>query len=312
MNSDLQHAASRLPRGFLRSWSLKLVRAVLAIVAWRLKPIKGVSVSVHHLVGTPATVRVLRQEGVKGACPVLLWIHGGGYVMVKACMDDEFCARLMAETGVAVVSVDYRLAPEHPWPAALDDCTAALDFLEQEGPAIGLDPSRLVIGGASAGGGLAAALVLRMVDTGRKLPVLQLLSYPMIDDRTTLRHQNLDVRLWDETSNRLAWRAYLGCEPGSVGVTDLMAPARRTHLKGIPPTWIGVGTEDLFHDEDVRYAQALTAAGVPCALEVVEGAFHGFDGVFPDSAPSQRYLAAQCAAITQALNGSAMPGGQSC
>jgi acetyl esterase/lipase len=177
----------------------------------------------------------------------------------------------------------------------------------REGPSLGLDPSRLVIGGQSAGGGLAAALVLRMADTGHSPALLQLLSYPMLDDRTTQRQQNLDVRMWDETSNLRGWRAYLGREPGGAGITDLMAPARRVQMSGLPPAWIGVGTEDLFHDEDVGYAQRLQAAGVPCTLDVVDGAFHGFDSGLPDLPVSQRFFAAQCTAIRQALGAVAQP-----
>lgn len=301
MHPELIRAASRMPRGVLRAWSLKPLRAVTALMAWRSKPIPGVSASVHSLPGTRATVRVLRTESTSGMRPVLLWVHGGGYVLGTASQDDVFCSRLMAATGVSVVSVNYRLAPEHPWPAALDDCTAALDFLESEGPSLGLDISRLVVGGQSAGGGLAAALVLRMFDSGRSPALLQLLSSPMLDDRTTGRRQQLDVRMWDEASNLRGWRAYLGRQPGSEDISDWMAPARRVQMSGLPPAWVGVGTEDLFHDEDVDYAQRLKADGVPCALEVVEGAFHGFDSSCPDLPVSQAFFASQCRAIRQAL-----------
>lgn len=294
-----------MPRGVLRAWSLAPLRALVAFLAWKSKPIPGIAVSVHPLPGTTATVRVLRPGSTAGIRPVLLWLHGGGYVLGNALQDDAYCARVMAVTGVSVVSVNYRLAPEHPWPAALDDCTEALDFLVREGPSLGLDALRLVIGGQSAGGGLAAALVLRMADAGRQPALLQLLSAPMLDDRTTQRQQQLDVRMWDERSNLRGWRAYLGREPGGADITDLMAPARRTDLGGLPSAWIGVGTEDLFHDEDVAYAGRLQMAGVRCALDVVEGAFHGFDTALPDAPVSQKFFAAQCAAIRQALGDTA-------
>jgi acetyl esterase/lipase len=308
LHPELRKAAARMPRGVLRAWTLKPLRALTAFLVWKRKPIPGVTITMHPLPGPTARVRVMRPAAASGVQPVLLWVHGGGYVLGTAAQDDAFCARLMAATGVSVVSVDYRLAPEHPWPAALDDCTAALDFLEREGRALGLDGSRLIIGGQSAGGGLAAALVLRMADTGRQAALLQLLSYPMIDDRTTQRQQSLDVRMWDETSNLRGWRAYLGRAPGGHDMTDLMAPARRAHLGGLPPAWIGVGTEDLFHDEDVTYAQRLQAAGVPCSLEVVPGAFHGFDSALPEATVSQKFFAAQCTAVRQALAALARPG----
>jgi acetyl esterase/lipase len=157
-----------------------------------------------------------------------------------------------------------------------------------------VDASRLAIGGASAGGGLAAALALLTRDRGEISLTAQLLVYPMLDDRTVYR-KGLDkpgLRLWNQSSNKFGWSAYLGNADRSVAV-----PARREDLSGLPPAWLGVGTFDLFHDEDLAYAERLKAAGVPCEVEVVPGAFHGFDGIVPKARVSQSFFNSQCALL---------------
>jgi acetyl esterase/lipase len=174
-----------------------------------------------------------------------------------------------------VVSVDYRLATEHPFPAAHEDSLRALRWLHGDAEALAVDPTRIGVSGESAGGGLAAGLVQRAVDEG--VPVcFQHLLYPMLDDRTVPRAEAEGGwnAVWTPTSNRFGWTSYLGHEPGLPAPLPYAVPARRTSLEGMPPTWIGVGTADLFHDEDVAYAEALRAAGVACALHVVPGMFH--------------------------------------
>jgi acetyl esterase/lipase len=154
----------------------------------------------------------------------------------------------------------------------------------------------VAIGWASAGGGLAAALALLARDRAELTPVLQLLAYPMLDDRSGAEPNNPNYRLWSPKSNRFGWAAYLGDADPQVAV-----PARRDDLSGLPPTWIGVGTNDLLHDEDLAYAERLTAAGVPCQVEVVAGAFHGFDQVVPKAAVSRSFFASQCASLRTAV-----------
>lgn len=222
------------------------------------------------------------REGPTGA---LVWIHGGGMVMGSPASAHAFCSRVADELGVLVVSVDYRLAPEHPFPAGLDDCYAALRWVHDDAPALGIDVDRIAVGGDSAGGGLAATLAQRARDVGGPALAFQLLVYPMLDDRTVLRAEadGLDALIWTARSNRYAWTAYLGHAPSLAEERPHAAGARCGELAGLPPAWIGVGDIDLFHDEDVAYAQRLLDVGVPCDLHVEPGMFHGADAVLPSN-----------------------------
>lgn len=294
-HEDLRGAARWLPYGV--GWLAPLLRRV-PIPAGRMPP--GVQVEEQAVPGSPARVRVYTPTDRTGPLPTLLWIHGGGYIIGSATQDDWQCARFVQRLGVAVASVEYRLAPAHPYPAPLDDCLAALDHVLADPSTF--DAGRLVIAGQSAGGGLAAALVLRAHDLGRPAPRLQLLVYPMLDDRTVLRPVDGRLhRLWDQASNRTGWTAYLGRDPGGPDVPDHAAPARRADLAGLPPAWIGVGTCDLFHDEDVDYARRLRAAGVPVTLDVIPGAFHGFDTTLPGRGVSRSFFESQVRAIEAAI-----------
>ncbi len=243
--------------------------------------------------GSGAAVRLFRPAGISEPAPALLWIHGGGYVIGTAEQDDGLCRRFSSRLGITVASVDYRLAPEHPYPAPLEDCYSALTWLAGL-PSV--DPRRMAIGGPSAGGGLAAALALLARDRAEVTPAFQLLVYPMLDDRSSATGNDPNHRLWDARSNHFGWMAYLGDADPQIAV-----PGRRSDLSGLPPAWIGVGTHDLFHDEDLAYAQRLTEAGVPCQVEVVSGVFHGFDMVVPKAQVSQRFFDSQCASLRSAL-----------
>ncbi len=230
----------------------------------------------------------------------MLWIHGGGMVMGTAAQDDAICRHFSEELGITVAAVDYRLAPEHPFPVPLDDCHDALRWLAHQP---GVDTTRIVVGGASAGGGLAAGLALLARRRGEVRLAFQLLSYPMLDDRTATRVDSgaRKRRLWSNASNRFGWQSYLGRAPGGGDVDGLAAPARADDLAHLPPAWIGVGTADLFYEEDVAYAERLNAAGVACALDVVQGAFHGFDVIRPNAGVARAFRTAQTAALAAAL-----------
>lgn len=284
---DLRRVARFVPRSLIGPRTLRPLRALTGLQGRRAP--KNVDVLT---LPSGVEVRLFRHPDAAPA-PALLWMHGGGYVLGTAAQDDRLCRRFSRELGMTVASVDYRLAPNHPYPAALDDCYSALTWLAGL-PAV--DPARVAIGGASAGGGLAAALALLARDRGEVTPVLQLLVYPMLDDRSAELPANPNYRLWSPGSNRFGWASYLGGADPQVAV-----PARHADVSGLPPAWLGVGTLDLFYDEDVAYAQRLQQAGVPCRVETVPGAFHGFDLLFPKAPVSQAFFGSQCASLSAAF-----------
>ena len=223
----------------------------------------------------------------------VMWIHGGGMVVGSAAQDHARCLALAGDLDVVVVSDEYRLATAHGFPIPLDDCHRVWRWLVDHAAELHVDVDRLAIGGQSAGGGLTAGLVLRVHDEGGTQPVAQWLFCPMLDDRTAANRELDAVRhyLWNNTSNRVGWSAYLGGDPGGPDVPAYAAPARRTDLAGLPAAWVGCGDIDLFHDEDVAYAQALIAAGVPCEVDTVAGAPHAFESILPKAPVSRAYSA---------------------
>ncbi len=287
---DLRRVARVIPKQVITPATLPIVRLATRLMG-RHTPDDVEVLTLTSGVG----VRLYRPTGPSRTGPALLWIHGGGYLIGSAAQDDQLCRRFARELGATVASVDYRLAPENPYPVPLEDCYTALAWL------VGLpsvDPARVAIGGASAGGGLAAALALLARDRGEIPLAAQLLVYPMLDDRTVDRDDldNPGHRLWNQSSNKFGWACYLAdADP------DVAVPARREDLSGLPPAWMGVGTLDLFHDEDLAYAERLRAAGVPCQVEVVSGAFHGFDGIVPKAEVSQSFFNSQCAVLREAF-----------
>ncbi|MFD0485229.1 alpha/beta hydrolase [Kineococcus sp. GCM10028916] len=226
-------------------------------------------------------VLVTRPTALPAGAPALVWIHGGGYVVGSADADQLNAAQLALGVGMVVVSVDYGLAPENPHPGPVEDCYAALRWLHENADDLGVDRSRIAIGGGSAGGGLAAALGLLARDRGEVPVAFQYLVFPMIDDRTVTREANPTTGefVWTRASNAFGWRALLGAEPGSDGVSPYAAAARAEELTGLPPTFLEVGSLDLFLDEDVEFALRLVRAGVPTELHVYPGAFHGYQMV---------------------------------
>jgi acetyl esterase/lipase len=251
----------------------------------------------------PVSLRVIRPAAPRPPGPALLWVHGGGLVTGHPEQDDRANTAFAQQLGITVAAVRYRLAPDAPAPAAVEDAYAGLRGLVARAAELDVDVDRIAIGGASAGGGIAAGLALLAHDRGEIRPAHQLLVYPMLDDRTVLRTdlRTRSVRVWTPTSNRYGWSAYLGSAAFTSDVSPYAAPARRGDLTGLPPAWIGVGSLDLFHDEDVAYAHRLRDSGVPCRLHVVPGAFHGFDALFPRAGVSQAFWSEQARALRDAL-----------
>ena len=248
-------------------------------------------------------LRIYKPASNPAPTPVLIWLHGGGFIMGKPEMDDRRNMETVCETGIVIVSVDYRLAPRHPFPAGLEDSYAVLQWVGSHAQQLGVDEERIAVGGVSAGGGLAAALAQLALDRQEIAPIFQLLVYPMLDDRTVLRTE-IDDSLnstWTQKSNCYGWESYLGQHCGSTDVPAYAVPGRRADLSGLPPAWIGVGTLDVFHDEDLDYAQRLQECGIACETQVVPGAFHGFDVVNPRAAVVKTFQNAQITALKKHL-----------
>ncbi|HJM89772.1 MAG TPA: alpha/beta hydrolase [Dehalococcoidia bacterium] len=269
----------------------------------------SVSVEDHLVPGpdgaSPVTVRVYRSTTSSLSTPVLYYIHGGGMIGGTLELSDPYCASIADRLGVVVASVEYRLAPEYPYPAPLEDCYAGLQWVWQNTNQLGVDRGRLGIGGGSAGGGLAAGLALLARDRGEISVRYQHLVYPMLDHRnsTPSSHAITDDRVWNRDTNTVGWNAYLAGRAGQEDVSPYASPACADDLSGLPPAYICVGTVDLFVDEDTTYAQALRLAGVPIELHVYPGAFHGSQGSIPDAALSRRWREDEMVAIDRALNG---------
>jgi acetyl esterase/lipase len=256
--------------------------------------------------GPDVMVRLYRPAGLANPAPLFYWIHGGGMVLGQVEHDDDLCIARAERLKVLVASVEYRLAPEHPFPAPVEDCHAGLAWLNANAGTLGIHSECIAIGGASAGGGIAAGLALLARDRGEVDIAFQFLVYPMIDDRniTASSHAIVDPRLWNRSANALGWNAYLAGQAGGAEVSPYAAPARAKDLGGLPPAYINVGDLDLFLDEDVNYAQELIRAGVPAELHVYPGAFHGSDMFVSRSPLSRRWRDDEWAALDRALNGS--------
>ncbi len=235
--------------------------------------------------------------------PGILHVHGGGYVLGSAEMTADTDAAYARDLGAVCVSVDYRLAPETPHPGPVEDCYAGLSWLNKNAAVLGVDPNRIAVTGESAGGGLAAAVVLLARDRKEVRVAFQHLLYPMLDDRT-VTHPDPSPYLgqftWTPDDNRFGWTALLGREPGADGVSPYAAPARAESLVNLPPTFIVSGALDLFLEEDLEYARRLIRAGVPTELHVYPGAPHGFNLV-ADADISKAFERASMAALTRAL-----------
>jgi acetyl esterase/lipase len=240
--------------------------------------------------GPDITLVSARPAGTAGPLPLLYYLHGGGMIMGNAWSVLPWLLREWALTlQLAVVSVEYRLAPQARYPGPVEDCYAGFTWVAAHAAELGIDADRVIIGGKSAGGGLAAALALLTRDRGGPTPIGQLLLSPMLDDRnnTVSSSQMAGLDTWDRTSNATAWQALLGDRYGATDLPPYAAPARATDLSGLPPAYIDVGSAETFRDEDVAYAQAIWQSGGQAELHVWPGAFHGFDTFAPRAALSR-------------------------
>lgn len=256
----------------------------------------------------PVRVRVFAPAERTGEpLPGVCWIHGGGYVFDSAPLDAPICQQMVLAHHCIVVSVAWRLAPEHPFPAATEDCYGALAWMAADAGGLGIDPGRLVVGGQSSGGGSAAGVALLVRDRKEFTIAHQLLVYPMLDDRndTPSAHLVTDTKVWNRSKNAIAWKAYLGERADDAPVSPYAAPSRMQDLGGSVPATMLTGELDLFRDENIAYAQRLMAAGVPTELHVYPGAPHGFDQICPQATVSQRFAADRDAVLRRVFAGAA-------
>ncbi|WP_298692795.1 alpha/beta hydrolase [uncultured Sphingomonas sp.] len=298
--------------GDLTAETLPAYRAMLiAIVAAIPKPtseaMRAVGVDDRRVPGPDGApdVRVLiYTPGNRGAAalPAILHIHGGGFVSGSADMSDPNSRAYAAEMDCVVVSVDYRLAPETPFPGPVEDCHAALLWLQGAAPELGVDPARIVVAGESAGAGLVAGMVLLARDRGTAMPAFQYLAEPMLDDRSVdSDHPHVGQVGWTRAHNRFGWASMLSDRKGAV--SPYASPARADDLSGLPPTYIHVGAIDLFLEESLDYARRLTRAGVPVELHVWPGAFHAFGTI--DAHVTREARRVSRTALRRALHGAA-------
>jgi acetyl esterase/lipase len=303
IHPELQKATASFPRVSVTSnFGRKLTRLLLPILLPRPKIPSGITIETLKIPQGPK-LRIYSPEG-DGPFAAMLYIHGGGMMIGTPAMDDALLANTALQLKIVIISPEYRLAPEHPFPAGLDDCHRSWHWLLENASARNIDSSRLAVGGESAGGGLAAGLGLRLHDEAGIQPVAQWLFCPMLDDRTSLDRSldEIDHFVWNNKMNLAGWSSYLGDSLGQDNVSAYAAPSRRKDLTGLPKTWIGVGDVELFFEEDRKYAEALAEAGVECQLDVVAGAPHAFEGLVPDAKLSKDYLARAKDWLAQSLH----------
>jgi acetyl esterase/lipase len=244
-------------------------------------------------------VRIYRPLDARADLPGIYYIHGGGMVLGDIAGEDDTAAMICDEVNAVVVSVEYRLAPENPHPAPVEDCYAGLVWMAANAGGLGFDPTRLALYGGSAGGGLVLGTALLARDRGGPPIRFMMPIYPMIDDTNTTSssHEISDVGIWDRSANIEAWAWYIGD-----GKPDqYAAPTRVEDLTGLPPAFIDVGSVDLFRDEDIAFAQRLMQAGIPTQLNINQGAYHASERFAPEAALSMRIWAARLDALKRGL-----------
>lgn len=247
------------------------------------------------------TVFIYQPENSTGNNPGILWTHGGGYIMGRADSND-YAGAFSKQLNATVVSVDYRLAPEYPFPAGHNDSYAAFLWMVEHAEELGIDPNRIAIGGDSAGAGMTAGVALHNRDAQGPTIALQLLIYPMLDSLHNTPSGSIeDYPVWNRTTSFNAWEMYLNGTPGAKA-SPYASPARATDVSGLPKTFITVGTVDLFRDEVIDYAQRLMAAGVPTQLAVFPGMYHGSQVFVPDAPISQQMIGTYVTALKEALH----------
>jgi len=284
----LEGLLAALPGGFNAIADIEQRRAVVSqlLVAPELDPRVTME---DRMIPGPAgeqMIRIYRPKGSTSALPGLINVHGGGMILGNVQGDAATAQMLAVESGAIVVSVDYRKAPEDPYPAALNDCYSASQWVFDNAKDLGIDPDNIGIYGGSAGGGLILGVCLMARDRGSMRFKYMMPIYPMIDDRneTASTHDVTEVGIWDRSGNIEAWELYLGGKPAD----GYAAPTRAEDVSGLPPAFIDVGEMDAFRDEDAAFALRLAQGGVPCEFRIYPGAYHASEVFAPEAALSKR------------------------
>ena len=302
INRKMIQKEMRLEGEFLRAvspfgheWALRLVSAACAVF-FDLFSLKGLGCekqTIQRPDGSDMKVCVFQGKGTCGPRVGILWLHGGGYVLgAPEMVGMSFPLHLLKECNCVVVAPDYTLSAKKPFPAAIDDCYTALNWMDEHAAELGIETSTYMVGGESAGGGLTASLCLYERDRaragGRASRIgLQMPLYPMADDRPTATNIGNDAPVWDTAANQAAWKIYLGPLHGSEVVPYYAAPARATDYTDLPPAISIVGTIEPFYAETLELFRQLDAAGVDTALREYDGCYHAFDMMAPYASPSK-------------------------
>ncbi|WP_244080214.1 alpha/beta hydrolase [Corynebacterium striatum] len=302
VSPELRHPALYLPMHLLTDGGFVAISKLIANHDYIRAVERDVDVRVIHgeFEGQKFSARLLAPRNQKPGAPALLWTHGGGHLIGSPGFYDPQNSRIADELGAVVLAPSYRKSTAAPFPADHDECYAALRWLQEHAEEVGVDKHRIAVAGDSAGGGLAAGVVQRALDEGHPV-VFQGLVYPMIDHRTLRAQSGRGEFIWTPNSNRGAWSKYLGADHLEAEIAPYASPATRADLRGLPPTWIGVGSLDLFYDEAKAHADALQEAGVPVDFQVYEGAYHGFDHIRPKARASRALVDDLIAALRRTL-----------
>ncbi|KAJ5594888.1 uncharacterized protein N7459_001096 [Penicillium hispanicum] len=273
----------------------------MALCFAALPEVPGVGHEVHQITSDGQSIPVHRfwKLDVEKPTPAVVHAHGGGMVFGNVTMFVKSLSHLVKETGVQIFSVEYRLAPEHPYPIPFEDSYASLTWLYEHAAKFSIDPSRIGVFGESAGANLAASMALMARDRGLSPPVAkQLLVYPMLDDRDTRPFSALkDVEMWSPEANITCWSAYLGADFGTDRVSQYAAPARAASVEGLPATYIEIGNLDIYRDTTLQYASRIAAADIELEFHMYEGLPHCFDVFVPFCAPTQKAVSNRIQAL---------------